>query len=167
MRLICQWVEYNAAKFNQLFSMEPSVKTIPVRQQGFTLIEIIVVVVIIGILATFVAPKFMGKTDTARIVKAKSDIQALESALDLYKLDNFTYPTTDQGLEALMSQPTSDPVPNNWQKGGYLKKLQKDPWQREYLYSNDEGGNPRIYSLGADGIEGGEEANKDISNQDP
>ena len=108
MRLICQWVEYNAAKFNQLFSMEPSVKTFPVRQQGFTLIEIIVVVVIIGILATFVAPKFMGKTDTARLVKAKSDIQALESALDLYKLDNFTYPTTDQGLDALINQPAED-----------------------------------------------------------
>lgn len=137
-------------------------KTFPSRQQGFTLIEIIVVVVIIGILATFVAPKFMGKTDTARIVKAKSDIQALESALDLYKLDNFTYPTTDQGLDALINKPSSDPAPNNWQKGGYLKKLQKDPWQREYQYSND--GELRIYSLGADGIEGGEEANADISN---
>lgn len=138
-------------------------KTFPTRQQGFTLIEIIVVVVIIGILATFVAPKFMGKTDTARIVKAKSDIQALESALDLYKLDNFTYPTTDQGLDALINKPADDTTPN-WQKGGYLKKLQKDPWQRDYQYSND--GELRIYSLGADGIEGGEEANKDISNLD-
>lgn len=138
-------------------------KTFPVRQQGFTLIEIIVVVVIIGILATFVAPKFMGKTDTARIVKAKSDIQALESALDLYKLDNFTYPTTDQGLDALINKPADDSTPN-WQKGGYVKKLQKDPWQREYQYSND--GELNIYSLGADGIEGGEESNKDISNLD-
>ena len=104
------------------------------KQQGFTLIEIIVVVVIIGILATFVAPKFMGKTDTARITKAKSDILSLESALDLYKLDNYTYPTTDQGLEALISIPSSDPAPANWQPGGYIKKLQKDPWQRDYLY---------------------------------
>jgi len=135
------------------------------KQQGFTLIEIIVVVVIIGILATFVAPKFMGKTDTARITKAKSDILSLESALDLYKLDNFTYPTTDQGLEALISMPSSDPVPTNWQKGGYIKKLQKDPWQRDYLYlSPGEHGEVDIYSLGADGVEGGEDANADIGN---
>ena len=135
------------------------------KQQGFTLIEIIVVVVIIGILATFVAPKFMGKTDTARITKAKSDILSLESALDLYKLDNFTYPTTDQGLEALISMPSSDPVPTNWQKGGYIKKLQKDPWQRDYLYlSPGEHGEVDIYSLGADGVEGGEGANADIGN---
>jgi len=135
------------------------------KQQGFTLIEIIVVVVIIGILATFVAPKFMGKTDTARITKAKSDILSLESALDLYKLDNFTYPTTDQGLEALISMPSSDPVPTNWQKGGYIKKLQKDPWQRDYMYlSPGEHGEVDIYSLGADGVEGGEDANADIGN---
>jgi len=135
------------------------------KQQGFTLIEIIVVVVIIGILATFVAPKFMGKTDTARITKAKSDILSLESALDLYKLDNFTYPTTDQGLEALISVPSSDPIPTNWQKGGYIKKLQKDPWQRDYLYlSPGEHGELDIYSLGADGVEGGEDANADIGN---
>ena len=145
--------------------MEPSVKISSNKQQGFTLIEIIVVVVIIGILATFVAPKFMGKTDTARITKAKSDILSLESALDLYKLDNFTYPTTDQGLEALISMPSSDPVPTNWQKGGYIKKLQKDPWQRDYLYlSPGENGEVDIYSLGADGVEGGEGANADIGN---
>ena len=135
------------------------------KQQGFTLIEIIVVVVIIGILATFVAPKFMGKTDDARIVKARNDIKALESALDLYKLDNYTYPTTDQGLDALINPPTSDPVPPNWQKGGYIKKLEKDPWQREYLYlSPGEHGEVDIYSLGADGVEGGEGANADIGN---
>lgn len=137
------------------------------KQQGFTLIEIIVVVVIIGILATFVAPKFMGKTDTARITKAKSDILSLESALDLYKLDNFTYPTTDQGLEALITMPSSDPAPTNWQQGGYIKKLQKDPWQRDYLYlSPGEHGEIDIYSLGADGVEGGEGSNADIGNWD-
>lgn len=137
------------------------------KQQGFTLIEIIVVVVIIGILATFVAPKFMGKTDTARITKAKSDILSLESALDLYKLDNYTYPTTDQGLEALISMPSSDPAPTNWQPGGYIKKLQKDPWQREYMYlSPGEHGELDIYSLGADGVEGGEGSNADIGNWD-
>ena len=130
------------------------------KQQGFTLIEIIVVVVIIGILATFVAPKFLGRTDDARITKARNDIQALESALELYKLDNYTYPTTDQGLDALINQPADDTAPN-WKAGGYVKKLQKDPWQREYQYSNDDVLN--IYSLGADGIEGGEGANADIS----
>lgn len=135
------------------------------KQQGFTLIEIIVVVVIIGILATFVAPKFLGKTDDARIVKAKSDLQALESALDIYKLDNYAYPTTDQGLEALVTLPAGDPVPANWQQGGYVKKLRKDPWQRDYLYLNPgEHGEIDIYSLGADGVEGGEGANADIGN---
>jgi general secretion pathway protein G len=146
--------------------MESSVKQIKVKKsQGFTLIEIIVVVVIIGILATFVAPKFLGRTDEARVTKAKSDIQALESALDLYKLDNYAYPTTDQGLEALIEQPTSDPVPNNWKDGGYVKKLRKDPWQRDYLYLNPgENGVIDIYTLGADGVEGGEGPNADIGN---
>jgi len=143
------------------------VKAPYMKQQGFTLIEIIVVVVIIGILASFVAPKFMGKTDTARIVKAKADINALEGALKMYKLDNYTYPTTDQGLDALVDQPTGDPVPSNWQKGGYVSKLQKDPWQRDYLYlSPGEHGEVDIYSLGADGVEGGEESNADIGNWD-
>ncbi len=135
------------------------------KSQGFTLIEIIVVVVIIGILATFVAPKFLGRTDDARITKAKNDIQALESALDLYKLDNYAYPTTDQGLEALVEAPSSDPVPANWKAGGYIKKLRKDPWQRDYLYLNPgEHGEIDIYTLGADGIEGGEGPNADIGN---
>ena len=138
-----------------------------IKQQGFTLIEIIVVVVIIGILATFVAPKFLGKTDDARIVKAKSDINSIESALDIYKLDNYTYPTTDQGLDALVTLPSSDPVPANWQEGGYVKKLRKDPWQRDYLYlSPGDRGEVDIYSLGADGVEGGEGANADIGNWD-
>ncbi len=137
------------------------------KQQGFTLIEIIVVIVIIGVLATFVAPKFLGRADEARIAKAKSDIVSLESALDLYKLDNYTYPTTDQGLEALVVKPSSDPVPNGWREGGYIKKLRKDPWQRDYLYlSPGEHGEVDIYSLGADGIEGGEGAAADIGNWD-
>ena len=138
-----------------------------IKQQGFTLIEIIVVVVIIGILATFVAPKFMGKTGQARIVKAKNDISAFESALDLYKLDNYNYPTTDQGLDALVNQPSGDPVPTNWQQGGYIKKLRKDPWQRDYLFlSPGEHGEIDIYSLGADGVEGGEGENADIGSWD-
>ncbi len=139
-------------------------KIMPKQQQGFTLIEIIVVVVIIGILATMIAPKFLGRTDEARVVKAQQDIQALESALDLYKLDNYTYPTTEQGLEALVSEPSSDPVPANWKSGGYVKKLSKDPWQREYMYEYDNG-EVLIYSLGADGVEGGDGPNKDIGNK--
>ena len=146
--------------------MESSVKQITNnKQQGFTLIEIIVVVVIIGILATFVAPKFLGRTDQARITKAKHDITALESALNLYKLDNYAYPTTDQGLEALVTKPASDPEPANWAKGGYLPKLSKDPWQRDYLYLYPgEHGEVDIYTLGADGVEGGTDANADIGN---
>lgn len=135
------------------------------KQQGFTLIEIIVVVVIIGILATLVAPKFLGRTDDARITKAKADIKALESSLELYKLDNYAYPTTDQGLEALVSAPTSEPVPANWKEGGYIKHLSKDPWQRDYQYlSPGEHGEVDIYTLGADGVDGGEGANADIGN---
>lgn len=134
------------------------------KQQGFTLIEIIVVVVIIGILATFIAPKFLGRTDDARITKAKADIGTLESALELYKLDNYAYPTTDQGLEALVDKPTSDPVPPNW-KDGYIAKMRKDPWQRDYLYLNPgEHGKIDVYTLGADGVEGGEGADADIGN---
>lgn len=135
------------------------------KHQGFTLIEIIVVVVIIGILATLVAPKFLGRTDDARITKAKADIKALESSLELYKLDNYAYPTTDQGLEALVSAPTSEPVPANWKEGGYIKHLSKDPWQRDYQYlSPGEHGEVDIYTLGADGVDGGEGANADIGN---
>lgn len=140
-------------------------KIITKQQQGFTLIEIIVVVVIIGILATLIAPKFLGRTDEARVVKALQDIQALESALDLYKLDNYTYPTTEQGLEALVSEPSGDPAPANWKSGGYVKKLSKDPWQREYMYDYPgQHGELDLYSLGADGVEGGDGPNKDIGN---
>ena len=136
------------------------------RRQGFTLIELIVVIVILGLLGSIIAPKFLGKTDTARITKVKTDIGALESALELYKLDNFTYPSTDQGLEALVTAP-SDNETGNWQKGGYIKKLRKDPWQRDYLYLNPgEHSEIDIYSLGADGVEGGEESNADIGNWD-
>ncbi|TNF36791.1 MAG: type II secretion system protein GspG [Gammaproteobacteria bacterium] len=135
------------------------------KHQGFTLIEIIVVVVIIGILATFIAPKFLGRTDEARVVKAKQDIEALEKALQLYKLDNYVYPTTDQGLEALVEKPGSEPVPANWKQGGYITKMRKDPWQRDYLYLNPgEHGEIDIYTLGADGIEGGEGPAADIGN---
>ncbi|BAZ93172.1 type II secretion system protein GspG [Thiohalobacter sp. COW1] len=121
------------------------------KQQGFTLIEIMVVVVILGILAAVVVPRIMSRPDEARIVKARADIQALESALNLYRLDNYTYPTTDQGLEALVEKPTS-PEPQNWKEGGYLDRMPRDPWQRPYQYLNPgQHGEIDIYSIGPDG----------------
>ncbi len=125
-------------------------KPIP-RQHGFTLIEIMVVVVILGILAAVVVPKIMSRPEEARIVKAKQDIRALGTALDLYKLDNFNYPTTDQGLEALVSKPTSPPEPKRYREEGYLKKVPLDPWQNPYQYLNPgEHGVYDVYSLGPD-----------------
>ena len=133
------------------------------KQSGFTLIEIMVVVVIIGILASVVVPRIMDNPDKARTAKAKNDIRALESAMDLYRLDNFTYPSTDEGLDALITSPASSPA--NWKQGGYIKKLNNDPWGNDYLYDND-GGNIVVYTYGADGSEGGEGPNKDISSND-
>ena len=136
-------------------------------QAGFTLIEIMVVVVIIGILASVVVPRIMDNPDKARVAKAKNDIRALESALDIYRLDNYIYPTTDQGLDALINLPSASPEPKNWKQGGYVKKLNKDPWGNEYLYlSPGEHGDTDIYSLGADGAPGGEGPSKDIGSWD-
>ena len=137
------------------------------QQIGFTLIEIMVVIVIIGILASVVVPRVMDNPDKARTAKAKHDIQALESALDIYRLDNFTYPTTDQGLEALVQKPGGSPEPKNWKAGGYIKKLRKDPWGNEYLYlSPGQHGEIDIYSLGADGAPGGDGVYADIGSWD-
>ena len=137
------------------------------NQAGFTLIEIMVVIVIIGILASVVVPRVMDNPDQARTAKAKHDIQALGSALDIYRLDNFTYPTTDQGLEALVSKPGGTPEPKNWKTGGYIKKLRKHPWGNDYLYLNPgQHGETDIYSLGADGAPGGEGVFTDIGSWD-
>jgi len=120
------------------------------KQAGFTLIEVMVVVVILGILAAILVPKVMDRPDQARKIKAKQDIRALEGALNLYKLDNFVYPTTDQGLEALVEKPSS-PEPPNWKEGGYVDRLPKDPWNQDYLYlSPGENGSIDIFSMGAD-----------------
>lgn len=139
----------------------------PVRagQGGFTLIEIMVVVAIIAILGATVVPLIMDRPEQARVVRAKNDIATYESALELYRLDNFSYPSTDQGLEALTEKPTGDPEPTNWKSGGYVKKLGKDPWNRPYVYQS-EGSDFEIVSLGRDGTEGGEEFDADISNLD-
>lgn len=133
------------------------------KQSGFTLIEIMVVVVIIGILASVVVPRIMDNPDKARVAKAKNDTRALESALDLYRLDNYTYPTTDEGLDALITAPSSAPA--NWKQGGYIKKLNNDPWGNDYLYDNVDG-KIVIYTYGADGASGGEGPNADISSKD-
>jgi general secretion pathway protein G len=135
------------------------------KHRGFTLIEILIAMSILAILGTLVVTKFMGRTDDARITKAKSDIKTLESALQVYKLDNYTYPTTDQGLEALVSAPTSEPLPSNWKEGGYIQRLSKDPWNRDYQYlSPGEHSEIDIYSFGADGTDGGEGIAADIGN---
>ncbi|MEJ2142150.1 MAG: type II secretion system major pseudopilin GspG [Gammaproteobacteria bacterium] len=124
---------------------------IDLRQTGFTLIEIMVVVVILAILASVVVPKIMDRPDEARIAKAKQDIRAVESALGLYKLDNFSYPTTDQGLEALVTKPSGSPEPKNYKKGGYVKSVPKDPWGNEYKYLNPgTHGDIDIFTLGPD-----------------
>lgn len=120
------------------------------KQQGFTLIEIMVVVVILGILAAILVPKIMNRPEQVRVVKAKQDILAIENALKLYKLDNATYPTTDQGLQALVNKPSADPIPQNWQRGGYLKETPVDPWRHPYQYLNDNG-NIKIFSYGPQG----------------
>ena len=132
---------------------------------GFTLIEVMVVVVILGILASIVVPKIMSRPDEAKIIKARQDIMAMESAVELYKLDNGVYPTTDQSLQALVEEPSGELAPTNWKQGGYLKRLRLDPWKRAYQYlSPGEYGEFDLYSYGADGIEDGEGINTDIGN---
>ena len=134
------------------------------KQSGFTLLEVMVVVVILGILASFVVPNLLGNKEKADQQKAITDIVALENALDMYKLDNSVYPTTDQGLEALVTKPSS-PEPRNYRDGGYIKRLPTDPWGNDYQYlSPGDNGNIDIFTLGANGQEGGEGVNADIGN---
>ncbi|MGD8591155.1 MAG: type II secretion system major pseudopilin GspG [Chromatiales bacterium] len=123
----------------------------PRSAYGFTLIEVMVVVVILSILAAIVVPKIMDRPEQARITKAKNDIRAIESALNLYRLDNMIYPSTDQGLEALVLEPTDSPEPKNWKEGGYVDRLPNDPWGNPYIYLNPGvHGTIDIYSSGMD-----------------
>lgn len=135
------------------------------RGAGFTLIEIMVVVVILGILAALVAPNVIRRIDDAQIAKARQDIRNYETALNLFRMDNFRYPTTDQGLQALVQQP-NDPTIRNWKPGGYLTGIKKDPWGNDYMYVNPgtHGGEYDLFTLGADNQEGGEGTNADIGN---
>ena len=138
------------------------------RQRGFTLIEIMVVVVILAILGTLVAPQILGRIDEARITKAREDMKLYESALDLYRMDNFRYPGNEQGLDALVHRP-NDPNLKNWRAEGYVKQLVKDPWGHDYVYvSPGTGGAPYdLMSFGADGAPGGTGNDADLSIRDP
>jgi general secretion pathway protein G len=135
-------------------------------RSGFSLIELMIVIVILGLLASFLVPKIMDRPDEARVTKASVDIRQLEFALKLYKLDNGVYPTTEQGLAALVRKPTASPVPRNYKSSGYLEgnSAPRDPWGNEYTYRSpgEEGRNYEIISLGADGAPDGEGVNADI-----
>lgn len=126
------------------------------KNDGFTLIEVMVVVVILGILAAIIVPKIMSRPEQARIVKVKQDILAIQNALDLYKLDNGAYPSTDQGLQALVTKPTTPPVPRDWKADGYLQELPMDPWGEAYQYMN-ESEKAKIFSFGPKGRDGNSE----------
>jgi len=134
-------------------------------QRGFSLVEILVVLVIMGLLISVVAPTILNRADEARVQKVYADFKAIETALKIYRLDNYVYPTTEQGLQALVEPSTLDPEPRNFKEGGYLAELPFDPWGRPYLYLNPgEHGEFDLYSLGADGLSGGEGQNADLGN---
>jgi len=138
------------------------------RESGFTLIEIMVVLVIIAILGALIAPQILGQVDNARLKATKLDIQNLGTALDMYQMDNFRYPTTDQGLQALVAAPAIEPIPRNWRQQGYLrsKSVPKDQWGNDYLYlqPGTRGGAYDLYTLGADEVPGGEGVDADRGN---
>lgn len=135
------------------------------EQRGFTLIEVMIVVVILGILASIVVPKIMGRPDEARATRTLQDIRAIGAALDLYRLDNYSYPNTEQGLDALVKKPANLSAGARWKQGGYLAQLPADAWGKPYIYLKPGlHGEYDLYSLGADGVEGGEDANADIVN---
>lgn len=137
------------------------------KQHGFSLVEILVVLVILGLLVSVVAPTVLNQADDARIKKVYADFANIETSLKLYRLDNFVYPSSEQGLEALVVASTLDPEPRNFKQGGYLERLPLDPWGRPYLYlSPGENGEVDLYSYGADGISGGEGQNADLGNWD-
>jgi general secretion pathway protein G len=134
------------------------------RQKGFTLLEILVVVMILGLLISLAAPRILGRTDEARVTKAMADIKAIETALGMYKLDSGIFPTTEQGLQALVEPPKSGPEARSWRADGYLERVPLDPWNRDFLYASD-GRTYVLRSMGADGEEGGEGVDADLDSR--
>ena len=135
------------------------------KQSGFSLIEILVVLVIMGLLISVVAPMVLNRADEARIQKVYADFKSIETALKIYRLDNYNYPTTEQGLQALIKPSSLNPQPRNFKEDGYLAEVPMDPWGRPYLYlSPGENSQVDIYTLGADGISGGDDQSTDIGN---
>ena len=133
------------------------------RQTGFTLLEVMVVVVILGILAALIVPKIISRPDEARIIAAKQDIASLQQALKLYRLDNQRYPSSEQGLQALVVKPSTSPLPPNWKAGGYIERLPRDPWGNPYQFLNPGlHGEIDVFSFGADGAPGGEGNDADV-----
>ncbi len=136
-------------------------------ENGFTLIEIMIVIIIMGILASYVAVKLTGQTEKARVTQARTQIESIKTALEMYHMDNGRYPSTDQGLQALVTEPTVGKLPRAWRKGGYLESYPKDPWGNEFFYlSPGEHGDYDISSFGNDGEPGGEDSDADINNWD-
>lgn len=169
--MISKTLPYVAKERNQFSKVShaarPGSASVSGNQSGFSLIELIAVVAILGILAAVVAPRIFTQPGKARIAKAKTDISNIETALKMYQMENYNFPTTDQGLLALVEQPTGEPEAPNWQDGGYLDKLPKDPWGREYmLVSPGEKLDIDVYTLGRDGQSGGEGEDADIFNSD-
>lgn len=152
---------------NELQIGSPSTRGRPRKDRavGFTLIEVLVVVAILGILAALVVPRIMDRPDEAKRLAAKANVNTIVQALKMYRLDNGTYPSTDQGLAALVQRPTTPPAPANWKQGGYLDNLPKDPWGGDYQYLNPgTHGEIDVFSLGSDHARGGEGNAADIGN---
>lgn len=151
----------------QLLSKQLAFNQPALKQRGFTLIEIMVVMVILGLLVAVVGPNILGQGEKARLGVAKTQIRNISNALDMYKLDNFQYPSTEQGLEALVNEPSGSPVAKNWNKDGYLPSVPLDPWKNEYQYISPGSEGPYdLYSFGPDGREGGSDEDADISVHD-
>ena len=133
--------------------------------RAFTLLEVMIVVFILGLLATIIVPRLAGRTDEARRVKVIADLKSIAQALDLYRLDAGMYPTTEQGLKALVERPTAPPAPARWNANGYLDRVPADPWGRTYVYFRSDDGRYQLKSLGADGVEGGDGVFADIDSK--